>query len=386
MAKNVERKCPQCKVISAFRSDQKTCGCPKNKSMKNKPVITDEAAFLKSEVARLNKVITSQKLFSGYQSVLKDTIVEAIDALEPLPAAEYKEGTSSDADISAVFKVSDWHIGAVTNAWETEGFGQFNWALAQERVDYLAQKFLGWIETHRKSFKIPKLFILSEGDMVSGNIHYELDVTNEFPVPVQAVKAGGLLARFVATLAPHFKEVHFSQINIDNHSRLTRKLQFAQGGENSWQYVVHELANAKLAKHGNINTLAAGGIRQVVNVDGIRILTEHGHTTKSYMGIPWYGIERLKGKESGKRLQAMLDIERNEGLSALKKEIGFDYMSMGHWHTPCIINNSIIINGSLPGTTEYDHAFGRSAPPSQVSFLIHPKFGMFDFTAWRTKR
>lgn len=387
MAKAIKRKCPRCNETKFFRADQKTCGCKSPVAVSKVEVpLTDKETFLKQEIGRLSKVISNQKLFSGYQAVIKEQIDDAIKALEPLPPAKYTEGTAADSEIAAVFKVSDWHIGAVTNAWETEGFGQFNWTLAQERVNYIAQKFLGWVETHRKSFKIPKLFILSEGDMVSGGIHYELDVTNEFPVPVQAVKAGGLLAQFVGTLAPHFKEVHLSQINIDNHSRLTRKLQFAQGGENSWQYVVHEVTNAKLAKHGNINVLNAGGIRQVVDVNGIRFLTEHGHEIKAVLGFPYYGMGRMKGKEAGKRMQAMLDQERSDILTAMKKEIGFDYMSMGHWHVPAIVENNILINGCLPGTTEYDHAYGRSAKPSQVSFLVHPKYGLFDWTAWTAKR
>ena len=144
MAKAIKRKCPRCSEVKLFRADQKTCGCKSPVAVSKVEVpLTDKETFLKSEVARLNTVISSQKLFSGYQNVLRDTIHEAIDALEPLPPAKYTEGQASDSEIAAVFKASDWHIGAVTNAWETEGFGQFNWALAQERVNYMAQKFLG---------------------------------------------------------------------------------------------------------------------------------------------------------------------------------------------------------------------------------------------------
>lgn len=387
MAKNIKRECPRCKVVSSYRADQKTCGSEYCKSLLQAvPAISDQEAFLKAEVASLNNQLNSLKKYSGYQKVLNDSIKEAISVLEPLPAIQYIEGDSAEAEIAAVFKISDWHIGAVTNSWETEGFGQFNWTLAQERVQHMAQKFLGWIETHRKSFKINKLYILSEGDMISGNIHYELDVTNEFPVPVQVVNAGSLLAQFVATLAPHFKEIHFSQINIDNHSRLTKKLQFAEGGENSFGYIVHALANAKLEKHGNINLLPAGGIRQIVDVNGIKILTEHGHEIKAFLGIPFYGMERLKGKEASKRMQAMLEQERTNFISSLKKDIGFDYMSIAHWHVPSIISGNIFVNGCLPGTTEYDHAYGRSSKPSQVSFLVHPKYGAFDWVAWQAKR
>lgn len=387
MSKSIERICPGCEKLKLFRADQKTCGCGVKKVVKLKELSTsDREAFLKSEVSRLNQELSKVSLFKGYQDVLNEDLLEAVVAIEPLPAVSYKSGTSADAAMAAVLKLSDWHIGAVTKAEETEGFGQFNWALAQERVQYIVQKFLGWIESHRKSFKIPVLYILSEGDMVSGNIHYELEVTNEFPVPVQAVNAGNLLAQAVATLAPHFSEVHVVEIDIDNHSRLTRKLQFAQGGENSWGHIVHGIANARLEKHGNVHIIQCPGIRQLVNINGIKFLVEHGHEVKAWMGIPFYGIERMRGKEAAKRIQAMLEQERKEDFNKYQKDIGFDYISQGHWHVPGIVSGNILINGCLPGTTEYDHAYGRYARPSQVSFLVHPKYKIFDWTPWQPKR
>jgi hypothetical protein len=43
----------------------------------------------------------------------------------------------------------------------------------------------------------------------------------------------------------------------------------------------------------------------------------------------------------------------------------FDYISIGHWHVPAIIDGNILVNGNLPGTTEFDHIQGRHAAPSQ---------------------
>jgi hypothetical protein len=347
---------------------------------------SDREQFLRAEVARLRNELSQTHKLKGYYEVLSEEISGAIEALEPLKAKPYvSSGRLAESEMSAVIKLSDWHIGAVSKSQETEGFGEFNWSLAQERTQYIAQKFLGWVESHRRSFKIPRLYVLSEGDMVSGNIHYELDVTNEFPVPVQAVKAGGLLAQTIATFAPHFPEIHLSEINIDNHSRLTKKLQFAQGGENSWGYVVHAVANALLEKHKNVNLIEHKGIRGVVNINGVPVLTEHGHTVKAWNGIPWYGIERLRGKEASKRMTAFLEQAKREH-KTLQNEIGFRYMSNGHWHVGSWTSGNILTNGCLPGTTEYDHAAGRYAPPGQMSFLMHPRHGIFDLTVWGVKR
>jgi hypothetical protein len=380
MSKPVERECPACHKNRVFRADQKTCGC----RVQPKPAPdTDVETFLRAKLSEQSSELKALKREAGSMKELMASVLTSVRAMEPLEPVPYRGASPHENELAAVLKLSDWHIGAVTPASATEGFGAFDWATAQTRVEYITQKFLGWIETHRRSFKIPKLYILSEGDMISGDIHYELQVTNEFPAPVAAVRAGSLLAKTVATLAPHFPEVHFSQINIDNHSRLTKKLQFAQGDENSWGYIVHAITNALLAEHTNIQFQVAPGIRQVVDIVGQKVLTEHGHVVKAWNGIPFYGIERLKGREADKRMRAMLEQERHE-IDRLKRDIGFDYMSIGHWHTPGWLNG-IIMNGCLPGTTEYDHAAGRYAPPAQVSFLMHPKYGHFDLTAWRPR-
>src|SRR6185312_15027171 len=103
-------------------------------------------------------------------------------------------------------------------------------------------------------------------------------------------------------------------------------------------------------------------------VQGKRFLLAHGHHIMGQAGIPFYGMERSRAREAVKR--------------AAEPNKMFDYMSMGHWHVPAIISGNILINGSLPGCTEFDHLQGRYAPPSQVSFLVHPRHGMFGWTPW----
>lgn len=61
----------------------------------------------------------------------------------------------------------------------------------------------------------------------------------------------------------------------------------------------------------------------------------------------------------------------------------FDYIAIGHFHVPGI-TESIVVNGSLSGTTELDHGLGRQSPPSQVMFMINPsKKVLFGYTPWQ---
>jgi hypothetical protein len=57
-----------------------------------------------------------------------------------------------------------------------------------------------------------------------------------------------------------------------------------------------------------------------------------------------------------------------------KPNRNFDKMIIGHFHQP-LWTTDYIVNGSLSGTSELDHGQGRHAEPSQIAFLVHPRYG-----------
>lgn len=330
-----------------------------------------QIVHLKAKSKTLESSVRALLSERGKYSELISSLKTAVQALEPIPALpiEIADG-GSHSPIAAVVKVSDWQIGEVIQANETEGFGVFNHAIAEARVAKLAEKVLEWVNMHRKAgYNLRVLHVFSEADLVSGNIHYELEVTNEFPVTVAAAKAGNLLAWFVAQLAPHFDEVTVWEMSADNHGRLTRKNQGKQGALNNYSYLAHVIANEIMSKHTNLKIIMGEGTKLLANVLGKKFLISHGHHIMGQMGIPYYGMERDRAREATKR--------------ALIPDKMFDYLSIGHWHVPAVIGNNILVNGSLTGTTEFDHMQGRHASPAQVSFMVHPKHGMFDWTAWK---
>lgn len=316
---------------------------------------------LETQIAQLQDII-------GRQKDLASLIASAVTAADPRKRATWAYQGKPSRAVIPVIKFSDWHVGEFINEKETEGFGQYNWATAQRRVSQLVDSFLAWVTTQRSGYKIDECTIFCEGDYISGDIHQELLVTNEFPLPVQTANAGLLLGEAIARLAPHFEKVTVYEVGADNHSRLQPKPQFKQKATNSMSYLVHVIANAYLAKHKNVGIITAEGIKHLAIVAGKKFLIEHGDTTKAWMGIPYYGLERTRAREATRRMNT---------------DIGFDYQSIGHWHVPGIVSGNILMNGSLSGTTEFDHGCGRHSPPSQVAFLVHPIYGVFNFTPFR---
>ena len=307
----------------------------------------------------------------GQYKALVDDLRDAITASEPYPQVPIVGREASASPVAAVLKLSDWQIGEVIQASETEGFGEFNFAIAERRVKDLVESFLGWVDMHRRAgYNVRTLHVFSEADLVSGNIHYELEVTNEFPVTVAAVKAGMLLSWAISQLAPHFDEVVVWEMSADNHGRLTRKSQSKQGATNNYSYVAHTVCNETLRDHKNVDIRMGEGVKLLADVLGKKFLISHGHHIISSLGTPYYGLERDRAREAVKRQNT---------------DKTFDYISVGHFHVPAIISGNILINGSLTGTTEFDHMLGRHALPSQVSFMVHPTHGLFNWVAWKLR-
>ena len=327
------------------------------------PDQNERLAYLRAENERLNGNLSSLVARLGKQQELADRIAAAVPAAEPLRPLPRPTTARPGTPVAACLLLSDFHIGERISAAETEGFGAFDWSVAQKRLRSITEDFVRWIQTQRHGYKIDQCAVFGLGDYISGDIHRELSVTAEFPVPVQAAKAGVLIGETVARLASAFRSVDFYAVGADNHGRLTPKPQCKQKATNSMSFVVHAIARAYLASHRNVRMVEAEGMKYVATVAGWKFLLEHGDTVRAWMGIPYYGLERERAREATRRMNT---------------DRTFHYEVMGHWHLPGLVAGNIIVNGSLSGTSEYDHAAGRHSPPAQVAFLVSPKHGLFN--------
>jgi len=323
--------------------------------------------FLQRQVRANEKTIKRLQAKIGESEEFARETAAAIVAAEPFKPYHVQTASRNLPVVSAAIKLSDWHIGERTLARETEGFGRFNYAIAENRIFTIIGDFLKWVEIQRKAYRIQHCIVFCEGDYISGNIHEELRVTNEFPLPQQTAKAGLLLGEVIRRISGCFETVDVSLVGADNHGRLNPKPQAKQKTTNSMSYLVHMLTIQALVRCQNIRFHEATGMKSLVKVDHFKVLSEHGDTIKGWAGLPYYGFSRMIGKEAKRRMNTSR---------------GFHYWSIDHFHVPCVIEGNILVNGSLSGTSEFDHSQGRHAVPSQVAFLIgqHGVFNWVPFT------
>lgn len=336
---------------------------------------SEEVMQLKAQLLEKDRVLENYKKNHGDLKIFFNAVLASISAIEPLPIL-YKPGeTKGSTPVEAVMQISDPHMGSVQEAAEIEGFNEYNPEICRARqLDYV-NRYCRHIDRQRLSSTINKLSVLVTGDLISGDIHLELQTTNAFPVTVQVVEAAKVLAEQLTIVCQNFEEVVVHFIGADNHGRLTRKPQAKEEGLNSLNYLVGILAQAYTSKFPNLEFNVYPMHEKVVTCLNRNYLISHGHGMKAWMGIPYYAAERRIGKEAQTRMQLIMDHKLKAA------EIGFHKMVVGHFHVP--INAPMYsFCGSVQGTDAYDHQAGRYAPPSQAGWLIHEKykeFGRIDF-------
>lgn len=325
-----------------------------------------DVVYLRRRVAELEAARAAERAATGEALDVVHQLSEAIVKAAPMPMQYVAEG-SSKAPCTHVLHITDWHYGAVIEKDEVDGFGEFSPEIAEARVKALGQMIVKKTEAQRHGYNVPRLHVIGTADLISGGIHQELLVTNAFPEPVQAVRCGYLLGGLLAMCAQHFETVEVDLVTLDNHGRLMKKPQAAQGGFNNWGYVVAEIAKQHVAELTNVVVRIHAKPSALVVVGPERYLAFHGHQIRGWAGKPYYGFDRRAAMEAIKRMGV--------------PESAFTKLLMGHFHH-AIDGDVWKLGGSLSGTDAFDHSCGRHAAPHQTAWFVHPKHGEFDFTKW----
>jgi hypothetical protein len=313
---------------------------------------------LKLENQQLKRQVEKANSTSGAEELLIERISESIDSILPelkFINEKWSGGTTfkKNEHATAVLHISDWHIGAQENV---NGFNDFNYSIACDRVKLLTNKYIDWTKMHRSMYNIDELVIIATGDMISGDIHEELLRTNEFSVPEQCVKASMLLAKMTNELSHHFKKVRVEYIVADNHSRTTKKIQFGDG-KNSYNYIIGTMTKLMLKDNSAVEFFIYPEIQKVIQIENLRYLITHGNCVRGgFAGIPFYSMQRKVGAEAAVRMN-------------MPEHTHFDKIVMGHYHTP-MRSTSYEMTGCLSSTTAFDQASGRHCRACQTGWVV----------------
>lgn len=316
-----------------------------------------ELKSVENELAALKK----QKLD---ETTVRNVIVglkDAIDVAEIPSWLTNRKASKSLPGVPTLF-CSDWHWGEVVSPTQVNGVNQFNLKIARTRLRKLVESSVYLLKIISPKMDYPGIVVPLGGDMISGDIHEELETSNEMPTMPTVLDLYGNLVWMVNELLKHFPQV-FLPCVTGNHGRNTHKIRAKGRNHTSFDWLLY----CFLAKHfegdKRVRFFIPDGSDAYYKVYGHRYLLTHGDQFRGGDGM----------------IGALGPIIRGDHRKRSRNgQIGMDYdtMLLGHFHQYIHLTR-LIVNGSLKGLDEYSYTanFGFEQP-QQALWLTHPTNGI----------
>ena len=194
------------------------------KASKNKNIDEDEyfkkIRLEKQEIQKEKRKLFDERLDINKrlreESRLETTIEKFEDMLTNIGTERYISYSpiASKSDNDMIVCLSDLHIGASFYNFD----GCYDSDLAKDRLNKYLSEIIDIQETHNTENCVVMLL----GDLLSGNIHKTISVTNKENVIEQVKLTCEYISDFVYELGKHFKSVELRGVS-GNHSRIDEK-------------------------------------------------------------------------------------------------------------------------------------------------------------------
>lgn len=331
------------------------------------PSNIEEVDLLKQRNSALESALKKTKK----ENVMEERIAQRLETVAQtvtpkyVPAAHVDDEEFDDHEFLLLF--SDTHAGEVVDSEQTLGMNEYNWEIMLARMQKLQTSVLSY--QRNRPYKISKLNVAMLGDMLSGDIHEELAITNEMPTEEAVVQFGYDASAWLEEFTPYFEKIHVVGVP-GNHPRKTKKPSMKEAHNNS-DWVSYKLIQALLQDHDNFTfDFPRSGYHTLTVADRWRMLLMHGDGIRTTMpGVPWGGVVR--------RVTVL-----EQQFAQAKQPL--DYVALGHFHTANALDGvgtKTFMNGSLKGLDEYSlRQFGSGRHPTQLLLTFHPKNGVTDIS------
>lgn len=257
---------------------------------------------------------------------------------------------------------SDWHFGEVVRAAEIGGVNEYNLAIARERARTLIDTAILLLRKHLTHATYPGIVFVLGGDMLSGDIHEELQQTNEVETMPALLDLVGVLSWCITTLADEFGHV-FIPCVTGNHGRTSRKPRAKRRNHTNFDWLLYNILAGRFADDKRVQFLIPEGPDAYYKIYNTRYLLTHGDQFRGGDGMIGALGPIARGDKKKRSRNGQTDRS-------------FDVMILGHWHQ-YIHMSRFIVNGTLKGYDEYADASNFDVEPAQQALWVtHPDHGI----------
>lgn len=317
--------------------------------------LEDQVRMLKAQLRTMKQDTLSDDFIKRRIIGLSEVDVEPPKWLLEPPKRGHVTG------VPTVF-ASDWHWGEVVDAGQINGVNSYDLSIAQKRAKQLINVTVDILKTRFADPTYPGIVFALGGDMVSGDIHEELSVTNDTEIMPAVIDLWGTLIWCISKLADEFGAV-FVPCVTGNHGRNTHKMRMKGRNYTSFDWLVYQFLQKHFEADSRVRFLIPDGSDAHYQIYGHKYLLTHGDQFRGGDGMIGALGPIIRGDHRKRSRNAQIDTE-------------YDTLLLGHWHQ-LIQLQRLIVNGSLKGYDEYAYQSNFPfEPPRQALWITHPEHGI----------
>lgn len=276
-----------------------------------------------------------------------DNLIELKKAAGDVEVFKITPHKDSRSKKVGVVLASDWHVEEVVTKSSTMGLNSFDEKIARTRISNFFERLVKMVDRN----PCDELILALEGDFISGFIHSELQENNSM-TPMQGISlVKGALISGIEYVATNLKMNITIPCICGNHGRTTKKVQYANGWAQSYEFFMYCDLRDYFAQNEKIKFIVPEAEMTILDIVGYRVLFAHGNQFRTAGGIGgiYPSMFRWFHKVSG--------------------TYNIDLAAIGHWHTSTI-TKKVITNGSLKGFDQYAMSHGLDYERAQQTFFM----------------
>lgn len=316
-----------------------------------------DAAFWRTKSAGLAKSLASAEHVAEELAGIRGVEIRVPNWASPVSSS--RRGRSVIGCL-----ISDVHMGEVIEPGEIQGINAFTPDICRARLRRYFSAVCEIGSRWASDTDCDGAMVALAGDLISGDIHEELRVTNALTSheQVRAVVEEAVFG--INLLREAFGKVHVVGVP-GNHGRTTIKPTAKMYSRLSYDTLAVSMVADRFRGDERVSFQFGEAKDQVTPIYGRSVLTTHGDKigTRGGMGFAGPVLPIVRGAKKIEAQQA--SVGRRPHL-----------IQFGHYHTTSNPGD-VLSNGSVPGYSEYaDDLRASVEPPQQWAYLLHSKWFM----------